>query len=233
MSGEWVQHFAWIAAAAGLGFLIAALFAGRLKMRRWKFLIPYVVLSGVLFRLYIFWSETDILDLLTEGLLWGTVAAVLIGAFMVFSVKRQPASRRLQGSQFAVDLLWSGLVYGSIDALLLGVLPVLATMNAFAQAGWGSDLGNDIVVDLVAIASSALVTMAYHAGYPEFRNRKILMPTFALALGALGYVVTGSPVPVLLPHIAMHIASVVHGPEGTVQLPPHYKSLADSDGAKT
>jgi hypothetical protein len=37
-----------------------------------------------------------------------------------------------------------------------------------------------------------------------------------------GYLLTGSPLAAVLAHVIMHGAAVVHGMEGTAQLPPHY-----------
>jgi hypothetical protein len=39
---------------------------------------------------------------------------------------------------------------------------------------------------------------------------------------SLGYVVTGNPLAAIIAHATMHVAAVLQGAEGTVQLPPHY-----------
>ncbi len=39
---------------------------------------------------------------------------------------------------------------------------------------------------------------------------------------SLGYLLTMNPISAILSHIAMHVASVLHGLETMAQLPPHY-----------
>ena len=36
------------------------------------------------------------------------------------------------------------------------------------------------------------------------------------------YLLTGSPLAVILSHVAMHMAAVLHGMETSLPLPPHY-----------
>lgn len=100
----------------------------RLKLQ--LFLVPYIILSSILFIGYIVWSGTNVSRLFSDNLAWGILAAVVIDVFLVFSVRRQPPSPRLHGSKMAVDIVWSGLAYGTIDGILLSVLPVMAVTNA-------------------------------------------------------------------------------------------------------
>ena len=67
---------------------------------------------------------------------WGLIGAALVGAFLVWTVRNQPASAHTQGLALALDLLWQGVVYGLVDGLLLSVLPVLATWQALSLLGW-------------------------------------------------------------------------------------------------
>ncbi|MEW5747713.1 MAG: hypothetical protein AB1793_02850 [Candidatus Thermoplasmatota archaeon] len=220
MEGGWL-HILWILAAAGLGYSVAWYFAGVRGMRRRSYLVPYVALSSALFGGYLLWSEVRIDESLMHNLALGLVAAALIGAFLVFSVMRQPASPRLRGMRLVADMVWSGVIYGVVDSALLSVLPVLAIRDFFGELGWGSSIGSDLLVGAMALASSALVTAVYHLGYPEFRNRSLILPVFALVIGSAGYLLTGNPIAVVGSHAAMHVAAVLRGPEGTIQLPPH------------
>jgi membrane protease YdiL (CAAX protease family) len=79
-----------------------------------------------------------------------------------------------------------------------------------------------LIADLLGILASAYIATAYHVGYPEFRNRRVLLPVAGNALMVLAYVVTGNPLSAILSHAVMHIAAVLHGTEATVQLPSHY-----------
>jgi hypothetical protein len=38
---------------------------------------------------------------------------------------------------------------------------------------------------------------------------------------SLACLLAGNPLPALIPHVAMHLAAVLHGMESVVQLPPH------------
>jgi hypothetical protein len=67
-----------------------------------------------------------------------------------------------------------------------------------------------------------LVTAAYHLGYPEYRGVGLFGPVIGNSSMTLGYLITNNPLAAVVSHIAMHIASVLHGPATVVQLPPHY-----------
>ena len=77
-------------------------------------------------------------------------------------------------------------------------------------------------IALFALFASLAVTAAYHLGYPEFRGPQILGPLIGNGILTGAYLVTGSPLAAVLPHLAMHVAAVLHGMESTMQLPPHY-----------
>ena len=232
MTDEAAIHFLWILAAAGTGFSSAALFAGVLRMRRQTYLVPYIVLSTFLIAGYLLWSEANLEDLLIDNLLWGIAGALIIGALMVMNVLKQPASPRLHGWGLAADMTWSGAVYGVVDALLLAVIPVLATKNAFSELGWSTDISSQLAVGLTAIATCVLVTVAYHLGYPEFRNSSVRFPALGMAVSAAGYLVASNPFAAIGSHVMMHIAVVAHGTEKTLQLPPHYAPI-DREGRKS
>jgi len=65
-------------------------------------------------------------------------------------------------------------MYGMTDGILLSVLPVLATWQAFTLLGWTANWPGKILVGVIAVLANALVTSAYHLGYPEFRGEKII-----------------------------------------------------------
>jgi membrane protease YdiL (CAAX protease family) len=66
------------------------------------------------------------------------------------------------------------------------------------------------------------VFVVYHLGFPEFRGAAIFAPIVAGLVFGAAYLTSRNPVAPTLAHAAMHIAAVLHGPAGTVQLPPHY-----------
>lgn len=222
MNKAWYLYIGWIAAAALLGFLVSAVFAGVLRLPRNIYLIPYVVIAGLFIYAYVRWSGLAVADLVRHHWVWGLVGGLLLSAFTVNNILSQPVSPRSEEFPLAFDLLWSGVVYGLIDALLLSILPVLATWQAFSLLNWTASWPGKILVGVLAVAASLLVTAAYHLGYPEYRGGGLFGPAIGNTAMTLGYLVTNNPLAAILSHIAMHIAGVLHGPASVVQLPPHY-----------
>ena len=222
MNKVWYAYIAWIAAAAVLGFIISAVFAGVLRLPRSIYLIPYVLFVSLFLYAYVRWSGLAVGELLRHHWIWGLVGGVLLCAFTVGNILSQPVSPRSQGISLIFDLLWSGVIYGSADALLLSVLPVLAAWQAFSLLNWTTSWPGKILVAVIAVFASLLVTVAYHLGYPEYRGAGLFGPAVGNTAMTLGYLVTNNPLAAIVSHIAMHVAGVLHGPASVVQLPPHY-----------
>src|SRR5512133_433461 len=170
MTKVFALNLSWIAAAALLGFAIAAIFAGMFHLPRSLYLVIYLALVTPFLYAFVRWSHLSIGELIRHNWIWGLVAAVLIGAFLVRNILSQPVSPRSQGLSLVFDIAWLGIVYGALDALFLSVLPVLATWQAFTAIGWTNSLGGKILVGLIALLASLLVTIAYHLGYPEYHT---------------------------------------------------------------
>ncbi len=218
----WYLYLGWIIVAGIIGFAISRIFAGVLHLTRNLFLVPYISLTALFLYAYTRWSGMSIRELLIHNWIWGVVGAVLLALFTVRNVLSQPVSQRLNGLPLVFDLLWSGVAYGLTDALLLTVLPVFATWQAFTLLGWTATWPDKILVGILAMFASILVTIAYHAGYPECRGDGMRGPVIGNTTMTLGYVLTSNPLAAILSHIAMHIAAVLHGPASVMQLPPHY-----------
>ena len=96
----------WVLAASLLGFGISLVFSSWLRLSRRVFLIPYLVLTSV----FLFWFfraiEVDLVALLAENWIWGVIAGVIVGAFLVNNVRSQPASRQSTGGELALDVAW-------------------------------------------------------------------------------------------------------------------------------
>lgn len=205
----------WLVGACALGFVLSAFFATGLKASRRVFLIPYVLITSAF--LYSYFSANP-LDL-RHHLLWGILAGIVLGAFLVRTVFAQPASRTSTGFDLAFDLLWAGAVYGVVDGLFLNVFPVMLVMRLAPES---ANFGVVIGLGSLGLAASLLVTLAYHLGYAEFRNRSVGLVLFGNALITLAYLLSGNPLGAVLSHAVMHIAAVVRGAETTIQLPPHH-----------
>ncbi len=222
MNKAWYVYLRWVAAGGVLGFAVAAVFAGLLRLPRALFLVPYVVLVSAFLYGYVRWSELDIWDLIMRHWPWGVLGAAIVGAFVVRNVLSQPAYPQPQGLELAFDLVWFGVVYGTLDALLLSVMPLLATWQAFSSLGWTATWPGRLAVGAAAIVASLLVTAVYHLGYPEFRGLGVAAPVFGNGVMSLGYLLTTNPIAAIFSHVAMHVSAVLHGLETTAQLPPHY-----------
>jgi hypothetical protein len=218
----WWAYLLWIPAAALLGFAVSWIFADLLRLPRSLFLVPYVLVAGLVVYTFFRWSGLSLSALLRHHWAWGLAGALVFGAFVVRNVLSQPASPHSAGLRLAIDLLWSGVVYGGMDALLLSVLPVLATWGAFAALGWTGSWPGKIAAGGVAFFASLFVTVCYHLGFPEYRAAGgIAGPSIGNGVMTLGYLLTNNPITAVFSHMAMHVAGVLHGPASVVQLPPH------------
>jgi hypothetical protein len=212
----------WIPAAGILGFGISALFSTRMKFSRSTFLIPYIVITSVFLFVFFKMNSAGQGDLFTHNWQWGVVTGILVAAFLVKSVFSQPGSRESEGLRLVFDIAWIGLAYGIIDGFFLNVMPVLAVGMAVPLSRVNTILGR-IGLELLALIASLLITLVYHLGYSEFRNKSVWMVLFGNALITLTFIVSANPLGAILSHAAMHVAAVIRGPEQTIQLPPHYQ----------
>jgi hypothetical protein len=217
-------YFVWTLAASLLGLLITTVFVGILHLRRSAFLAFYVPMVGLFLYSYIRWADLNVGELIRQNWVWGVVIALLVSIILVRNVLSQPASQRSQGSRLYFELFWFGLVYGAVDGLFLSVFPVLLTWQAFPALG--DTLLGKIGVALLALAASVVIAVAYHAGYPEFRNSSMRYAAFGNGVISLAYLISLNPISSFASHAVMHIVAVWHGSEGTVQLPPHYGNTA-------
>ena len=218
----WYLYVGWVIAVGIVGFSVSMIFAGILRLPRNLYLIAYIGLAGLFLYTYSRWSNLSIRELFINNWIWGMVGAILLAMFTVKNVLSQPVSPRSTGLALVGDLLWSGVAYGLTDALLLTVLPVCATWQAFTALNLTSSWLGKILVGVIALSASVLVTTAYHLGYPEYRGKGMMGPVIGNTIMTLGYLLTNNPLAAILSHIAMHIASVLHGPASVTQLPPHY-----------
>lgn len=229
------RHLGWLAAAAGLGFAVPALFSGLLGLERDPYLLVYLPVIGGFTAAYLRGPAPAGWTRVRGRWLRGTVVGLAAGALLVLSVLRQPAGAPAEGAALVLDLAWSGVAYGLVDALLLTVLPVAAVFGALggsagragggatdgAAGGDGGSLGRAAATAALALAASLAVTAAYHLGYEEFRGTALVGPLVGNAVVTVAYLAARSPVAPVVAHVAMHVAAVLHGMEAAVQLPPH------------
>jgi hypothetical protein len=217
-----ISNVIWILIASLLGFSIAALFAGSLKLRRNIYLLFYIPPVIALFLVFIISKEISLTQIITHNWYWGLLGTLLASFFVIKNVLSQPSSPRNEGAALLSDIIWPGFAYGLCDALLLSVLPILAVQSAFSDAEWTAGLTGKIGVGIIALVASGFVTVIYHLGYPEFRGKNVVWPLVGNTVLSLAFLLTMNPLAAILPHIGMHIAAMIHGRETTGQVPPHY-----------
>jgi len=217
----YLNSIIWLIAAVFISFSVSMIFSGLIKLSRRVFLIPYITISSAFLFAFFCFNFTDLKELLTTHWLWGLIAGIIAGAFLVSNVFSQPNSRTSKGWNLLFDIVWMGLAYGIIDALLLNVIPVLIIWETVSSIGWIETWAGKIMIGSFALVASLLITFVYHMGYTEFRNKKMLLVLFGNSLITLAFIVSGNPLGAIISHTAMHIAAVIRGPETTIQLPPH------------
>ena len=223
MNNEFWSMILWVLAASAIGFGISAFFAGRMQFSRRRFLVPYVCIAGIFLFSFLMLNEVDIASIFTENWVWGLLAGGLLSVYLVKTVKAQPATRQFGGADLLVDMVWAGLVYGLLDALFLNIMPVMVVWMGATQFTRATSLVGKIGVGFISLLASLLVTLTYHLGYPEFRNKSVAKVLLGNSLITLAFLLSGNPLGSLLSHTAMHLAAVLQGPETTIQLPPHYQ----------
>lgn len=211
----------WILAASLLGLAISGLFSGWLNLARRTFLIPYVLLTGAFLYGFVGLNAIDVGALVAKNWVTGLIAGILVAVFLVRNVRSQAASQQASRGQLALDLGWLGLVYGTVDALFLNIMPVIAVWQGFSWSVWNTSIWGRMAIGALALAASLLVTLAYHVGYREFRNRSVGLVLVGNGLITMAFLLSGNPLGALISHTAMHVAAVMQGPETTIQLPPH------------
>lgn len=221
MNRKALFHLVWILAGALLGFCSAFVFGDVLAMPRRWFLVPHVALTLGFLAAYTRWSNIALRRLLVRRWAFGLLAAAAVAVFLIGNVLGQPASPRPRGLHLWLDLLWLGVVYGAVDALLLSVLPIVATWRAGELLGWTRRWPGRIGVGLMALVASAFITATYHLGYAEFRGPAVRKAIAGNVVMSAGQLLSMNPIAATGSHIAMHVAAVLHGPDSTVQLPPH------------
>jgi hypothetical protein len=209
--------------ASCLGFNVAAVFAGWLKLERNLYLLFYIPLVSALFLLFIISNNFNVKELILHNWYWGLLGAVVASVFVIKNVLSQPSSERQKGLALLSDIIWPGFAYGLVDSLLLSVLPILAIRmvlinNNIDIISWTGKIG----FTFAGLLSSFFATTIYHLGYPEFRGEKVIWPNIGNGVLSLAYLLTMNPLAAILPHIAMHIVAMIHGRETTGQVPPHY-----------
>jgi hypothetical protein len=139
----------WILIASLVGFTVAAVFAGWLRLKRNVYLLFYIPLVAVLFIVFIVSNDLNIKEIILHNLTWGLLVAIVAGAFVVKIVLSQPSSERQKGFALVSDILWPGFAYGLCDALLLSVLQIHTVKLAIADTIWPANWSGKVLFILL------------------------------------------------------------------------------------
>ena len=192
-----------------------------LGLGRYPFVAGWTVVVAALWLAFARDQGVHLRTQLARRLPSGLVIGVLVGALLAWTVGRQPASAAPAGPALLLDLAWLGVVYGTVDALCLAVIPVMA-LYATRPADEVRSAAGRLRAAAAALAGSALITAAYHAGFREFQGPQLVLPVLGGLATTVAYLLSGSVIAPILAHVIMHAAAVLHGAATTVQLPPHY-----------
>jgi membrane protease YdiL (CAAX protease family) len=203
----------WPLAVACASGSIAWVSVDLLRWPRELFLLPYVAAAWILGTLFVRRERVDVAAAVSRNPLRTSVITLIAAGLMITTVLLQRGAPRAHGARLVAELAWDGVAYGCVDGLLLTVIPMAAVTHA--RAGGRT-------TDAFAFVASMFVFIVYHLGFPEFRGTGLVAPVVASIVFGAAYLAARNPLAPIIAHAAMHVVAVLHGPAGTVQLPPHY-----------
>lgn len=209
-----LEGFLWAGAAACAAGAIAWVAVDLLALSRELFLVPYVLTGCIFGALFVRDAQVDVASALRHDPRRTALVTAITAGLMIGTVMLQPGAPRATGWHLPFELAWDGIAYGAVDGLLLTVIPIAAVRRSLGPGRLSHDA--------LALLASIVVFIVYHLGFPEFRGSQIGAPVVAAVVFGASYLITRNPLAPILAHAAMHVAAVLHGPAGTVQLPPHY-----------
>jgi hypothetical protein len=210
--------FAWVVASALVGFAVAAIGTQRLRLSREAFVLIHAGATTALLVAYTRARSLSWSRLVRVRPILATIVTLVAASLGIRSVLAQAGAPAPTGARLVFEILWDGVVYGAADGALLTVLPMLAVLQSFGHVHGARRIERTAL----ALLASVAVFAAYHVGFVEFVGPAIVWPIVAALLFGIAYAVCENPLAPILAHAAMHVAAVLHGAAGTVQLPPHY-----------
>jgi len=214
----------WFLGATSLSFGISGLFSGKLMWNRRLFLLPYLLFSSVFLVLFVTLNDIPVMKYVQHNHEWGILAGILASGVLILNIRSQRKSQTLKGRFLLFDLIWLGLFYGLMDGLILNAMPVIAVKEMFGGFEAQRGIGSVLLEGGIALTLSLIITLFYHIGYKEFRNKSVFLVLVGNTIITLAFVFSNNLLGALISHTVMHLAAVLRGPETTIQLPPHYSA---------
>jgi hypothetical protein len=212
-------HLAWFAGVSGIAFLLPFMLTSVWRLQHDVYYLVYFVITLTALMLYVRRSALDVWERLRSRSRSSLVLGLAAAAFVVWSVlARVEATPRPTGWYFAFEVAWRGLAYGVVDALLLSAFPALVAWGL--MRGRIDGVTRRLAYGVLSLALVTVITVAYHVGYEDFRNREVVGPVVGNTMISVPVIATANPLGSVLAHAAMHIAAVTHAYESKDRLPP-------------
>lgn len=218
-------HLAWFGGVVVLGFLLPFLLTSVWSLQHDAYYLVYFAATLAALTFYVRRSGIDVQERLRSRWRSSLLLGLAATAFVVWSVlARVEATPRPTGWYFAFEFLWRGLVYGVVDALLLSAFPALVAWELVR--GRIDGVPRRLAYAALSLALVTLMTVTYHVGYEDFRNRDVVGPVVGNTVISAPVIVTANPIGSIAAHAAMHVAAVMHAYESRDRLPPQRSAAA-------
>ena len=212
-------HLAWFGAVALLAFLLPFLLTSAWRLPHDAYYLIYFAATLAALGLYVRRSGIDLRALLRSRWRASLLLGAAASAFVVWSVlARVEATPRPAGWYLAFEVAWRGVAYGVVDALLLSAFPALVAWGL--MRGRIGGLPRRLAYAALTLALVTAITVVYHVGYEDFRNRDVAGPVLGNAVISAPVIATANPLGSVVAHAAMHVAAVAHAYESKDRLPP-------------
>jgi hypothetical protein len=213
------KHLVWILWGVLVSFATSFIFGDLLILPVDLYYLIYFCIMVLFFMIYIKKTQVDLKGTFSKRLFQGIILGIIFGVIMVNKVWSMPETEKYTGFYLTWAVFWRGLIYGAIDGLLLSAFPWIVTWHAFRAEV--KPLGKKVLCGLLAWCFILAVTSAYHAGYRDFRSKKIIQANIGNTLISIPTLLAANPLGAPIAHMALHVAAVIHTPKTTLFLPPH------------
>ncbi len=220
-AGTATTQLRWLTGGLALGFLVPFVLADLLAIERDVY---YGIYAAVVFTFFGLWAHSthqSVREMIARRWILAVALGVVFALVMSFVVLQQDPTARPGGATLAAAIAWRGVLYGAADGLLLSSFPILAVYAAFAGSPLRSTTSGRIKVGALAVLASLAMTVAYHAGYSDFRSGKVANPVVGDAIWSIPTLVTLNPIAAPVAHVGLHVTAVLHCYDTELFLPPH------------
>ena len=212
-------HLIWFAGISAVSFLLPFLLTSVWRLQHDLYYLIYFVITACMLAAYVRSSGFDLAERFGSRRRSSLLVGLIAAAFVVWSVlARIEATPRPAGLYFLFEIFWRGAIYGVVDALLLSAFPGLVALGLMQSDISG--LLRRTTYGVLTLLLVVFITVAYHVGYEELRDRDVVGPMLGNAVISMPVIATANPIGSIIAHTAMHLAAVTHAYESKDRLPP-------------